>query len=60
MRAMTTGNRPVGRYAGSELPLFLKAHRFHQYYVDLFGEWISGDVLEVGAGQGAITRHLLD
>lgn len=50
----------MDRYIGSELPLFLEAHRFHQYYVDLFREWVSGNVLEVGAGQGAITRRLLD
>ena len=50
----------MGSYAGGELPLFLEAHRFHQYYVDLFGECIVGNVLEVGGGQGAITRHLLE
>jgi SAM-dependent methyltransferase len=50
----------MDRYPGSELPLFLEAHRFHQYYVDLFGRWISGDVLEVGAGHGAMTRRLLE
>jgi SAM-dependent methyltransferase len=50
----------MNRYMGSELPLFLEAERFHQYYIDLFGEWISGNVLEVGAGQGAITHHLLN
>jgi SAM-dependent methyltransferase len=50
----------MDRYPGSELPLFLEAHRFHQYYVELFGQWISGNVLEVGAGYGAMTRRLLE
>src|ERR1700674_1005034 len=57
---MTASDRPVDRYIGSELPLFLEAQRFHQYYVDLFGKWISGSVLEIGAGQGAITHRLLN
>jgi SAM-dependent methyltransferase len=47
-------------YVGRELPLFWEAHNFHDYYVQLFGSWVTGHVLEVGGGVGALTTRLLN
>src|SRR5579863_9759834 len=40
-------------YAGSELALFEKARNWKRYWRSLVKPFISGDVLEVGAGIGA-------
>lgn len=45
-------------YIGSELELFAAATRWKSYFARSLGEWISGDVLEVGAGMGSNTRFL--
>ena len=45
-------------YIGSELELFAAATRWKSYFARALGGWISGDVLEVGAGMGSNTRFL--
>jgi SAM-dependent methyltransferase len=49
-----------GVYAGQELALFARAHRWKRYLADQLRRHLVGDVLEVGAGQGATTRALCD
>lgn len=46
-------------YVGNELELFRHASRWKQYFAKRLGPYISGDVLEVGAGVGATTRFLV-
>ena len=46
------------RYQGSELTLFEKALNWKAYWRSQIGDFVSGDVLEVGAGIGANTRLL--
>ncbi len=53
------GGRNDTSYIGTELPLFFQARNFHAYYARLFNGWIRGAVLEVGAGLGAMTSHLV-
>ncbi len=45
-------------YTGSELETFALASNWKEYYRELLGEYIAGDVLEVGAGTGATTLSL--
>jgi SAM-dependent methyltransferase len=45
-------------YAGHELVLFAKARNWKNYWRDQIAPYVSGDVLEVGAGIGANTRLL--
>jgi SAM-dependent methyltransferase len=45
-------------YVGSELELFARARNWKAYWVEQVRPFISGDVLEVGAGLGANTRLL--
>ena len=47
------------RYVGNELATFAHATNFHDYYLRLFGPYLRGDVLEVGAGLGTFTRGIL-
>lgn len=47
------------RYAGTELDLFAKAHRWKAYFGALLEPYLRGHVLEVGAGIGANTTALL-
>jgi SAM-dependent methyltransferase len=47
-------------YPGAELDLFKHAVRWKRYYASAIGPYISGDVLEVGAGVGATSRFLCD
>lgn len=47
-------------YAGTELELFRGASNWKAYFHNLLGPYLSGDVLEVGAGLGATTRVLCD
>lgn len=47
-------------YPGDELELFARADRWKSYFADLLRPHIGGDVLEVGAGIGETTAHLLD
>ena len=42
-------------YPGGELELFSKAVRWKKYLSELIGQYIRGDVLEVGAGLGSTT-----
>jgi SAM-dependent methyltransferase len=51
------GENP-GAYQGQELSLFAEAINWKQYWSSSIRGWISGDVLEVGAGIGTNT-HLL-
>jgi SAM-dependent methyltransferase len=46
------------RYVGSELELFASAHNWKSYFSERIRPFISGDVLEVGAGIGANTPYL--
>lgn len=43
-------------YVGSELDLFAGAKNWKAYWSDQIGSFLSGDVLEVGAGIGSNTR----
>ena len=45
-------------YVGEELRVFAEALNWKSYLRDTIGEFITGDVLEVGAGMGATTRAL--
>jgi SAM-dependent methyltransferase len=45
-------------YVGSELELFKEATHWKRYYAKQLRPFITGDVLEVGAGIGATTRVL--
>lgn len=47
-------------YEGDELPTFAEAVRWKRYFRDRLRPWLTGDVLEVGAGQGGTTRLLCD
>lgn len=46
------------RYVGSELELFSAVHNWKSYWSSQIAPFVSGDVLEVGAGIGANTAHL--
>jgi SAM-dependent methyltransferase len=48
----------AGGYVGGELALLAHAVRWKAYLRDLLAADLRGDVLEVGAGQGATTRAL--
>jgi SAM-dependent methyltransferase len=48
------------RYVGEELELFSRAENWKAYFGGLLRPYLVGDVLEVGAGLGATTRHLSD
>jgi SAM-dependent methyltransferase len=45
-------------YVGTELPLFAKAVRWKSYFGNLLCPYVSGDVLEVGAGFGGTTPFI--
>jgi SAM-dependent methyltransferase len=45
-------------YIGKELDVFLHARRWKAYWISRIKEWVSGDVLEMGAGIGASTAAL--
>jgi SAM-dependent methyltransferase len=47
-------------YVGTELDVFARAERWKAYYGSFLRPFLSGDVLEVGAGLGATTRALCD
>jgi SAM-dependent methyltransferase len=47
-------------YVGQELDLFARAANWKAYFGSRLAPFIRGDVLEVGAGIGQTTRHLLD
>jgi SAM-dependent methyltransferase len=47
-------------YPGNELDLFRDAIQWKQYFAERLGQYITGDVLEVGAGIGATSRFLCD
>lgn len=49
---------PPYEYAGSELALFEKAVNWKRYWAARIAPFVSGEVLEVGAGIGANTRVL--
>lgn len=46
-------------YVGKELELFAKADRWKHYWISKIRPYVSGDVLEVGAGIGANTVRLV-
>jgi len=46
-------------YPGKELTLFSAATHWKQYFSQKIGPYLSGDVLEVGAGLGGTTQSLL-
>lgn len=45
-------------YVGEELDLFLNARNWKQYWASVIRPYVSGDVLEVGAGLGANVGYL--
>ena len=45
-------------YVGTELDVFALAENWKRYYGSFLAPFLSGDVLEVGAGLGATTRAL--
>jgi SAM-dependent methyltransferase len=45
-------------YQGRELSVFAHAKRWKAYWASRIGKWVSGDVLEVGAGIGSNTPAL--
>jgi len=47
-------------YVGNELELFAEAVNWKRYFRSAIADRLVGDVLEVGAGIGETTRHLLD
>jgi SAM-dependent methyltransferase len=47
-------------YVGAELDLFARAVNWKRYFGSRLAPFITGDVLEVGAGIGETTRHLAD
>lgn len=47
-------------YVGSELDLFKDANVWKKYFSSNINHYISGDVLEVGAGLGANTKFLIN
>jgi SAM-dependent methyltransferase len=47
-------------YSGAELDLFRHAIRWKRYFASELGPYISGEVLEVGAGIGATARFLCE
>ena len=47
-------------YVGNELDLFAEAVNWKRYFRSAIADRLVGDVLEVGAGIGETTRHLLD
>jgi SAM-dependent methyltransferase len=47
------------QYAGFELAIFEKALHWKRYWSSLIAPYVSGDVLEVGAGIGANTEALM-
>ena len=47
-------------YQGSELEVFAHAHNWKQYVRSQMSEYLTGDVLEVGAGIGSNTLAYLD
>jgi len=50
----------MNEYIGGELELFKHAHNWKAYYAGFFRRYLTGDVLEVGAGLGETTHHLYD
>ena len=47
-------------YQGDELALFQHATNWKGYFKQQIAPYFTGDVLEVGAGLGGTTAHLLD
>jgi len=47
-------------YVGNELDLFAEAVNWKRYFRSAIADRVVGNVLEVGAGIGETTRHLLD
>ncbi|MBK9319894.1 MAG: class I SAM-dependent methyltransferase [Bacteroidetes bacterium] len=50
----------AAHYIGNELELFGHAHNWKSYYRKKLIPFITGDVLEAGAGIGETTRHLFN
>ncbi len=45
-------------YLGEELALFERAHNWKNYWAEMIRNYVTGDVLEVGAGTGGSIRYL--
>jgi SAM-dependent methyltransferase len=54
----TSPSESVDRYVGLELDVFALAIRWKAYVADMLAQYISGSVLEVGAGKGSFTVAL--
>jgi len=46
-------------YVGNELEVFALAHNWKRYAASLLNPYVRGDVLEIGAGIGAVARTLI-
>jgi hypothetical protein len=44
------------KYIGTELSLFARATNWKKYYVSIISPYVSGNVLEIGAGAGMTTK----
>ena len=51
---------PASSYVGSELEIFQHATRWKAYFARALRPYVTGSVLEVGAGLGATSRFLCD
>ncbi len=51
-------NDGFGIYSESELPAFAEARNWKRYIASRLGRYITGNVLEVGAGIGTTTAAL--
>lgn len=47
-------------YGGHDLESMLNAQKYYAWVSRMFGDSIGKDVIEVGAGTGSFTKHLLD
>ena len=53
-------SRATFEYTGHELDLFLDARNWKRYWASVLCPYVSGDVLEVGAGLGANSEQLVN
>ena len=47
------------KYSGNELDIFRSAQNWKKYFSSYIKPYLFGQVLEVGAGNGSTTKHLI-